>query len=144
MIPESGIMERQRQIKGLSPGSADLSPSTIHRWWSFFPIRPQNALLCLQLKTKMVSSHSYTSEEVLNEMFADAESDLNSKSGESEDLNCVEETDIEDRTEESDQSDEQLTETDHEVNARGLGTTYGSGMNFSEPYLTMLTHQSCH
>ena len=50
----------------------------------------------------------------------------------------------EDRTEESDQSDEQLTETDHEVNACGLGTTYGSGMNFSEPYLTMLTHQSCH
>ena len=92
----------------------------------------------------MVSSHSYTSEEVLNEMFADAESDLNSKSGESEDLNYVEETDIEDRTEESDQSDEQLTETDHEVNARGLWTTYGSGMNFSEPYLTMLTHQSCH
>ena len=94
----------------------------------------------------MVSSHSYTSEEVLNEMFADAESDLNSKSGESEDLNYryVEETDIEDRTEESDQSDEQLTETDHVVNARGLGTTYGSGMNFSEPYLTMLTHQSCH
>ena len=89
----------------------------------------------------MVSSHSYTSEEVLNEMFADAGSDLNSKSGESEDLNYVEETD---RTEESDQSDEQLTETDHEVNARGLGTTYGSGMNFSEPYLTMLTHQSCH
>ena len=82
----------------------------------------------------MVSSHSYTSEEVLNEMFADAESDLNSKSGESEDLNYVEETDIEDRMEESDQSDEQLTETDHEVNARGLGTTCGRGMNFSEPY----------
>ena len=83
MIPESGIMERQRQsIKGMSPGSADLSPSTIHHWWSFFPIWPQNALLCLQLKTKMVSSHSYTSEEVLNEMFADAESDL--KSGERE------------------------------------------------------------
>ena len=40
----------------------------------------------------MVSSHSYTSEEVLNEMFADAESDLDSKSGESEDLNYVEET----------------------------------------------------
>ena len=92
----------------------------------------------------MVSSHSYTTEEVLNEMFADAESVLNSKSGESEDLNYVEETDIEDRTEESDQSDEHLTETDHEVNAHGLGTTYGSGMNFSEPYLTMLTHQSCH
>ena len=81
----------------------------------------------------MVSSHSYTSEEVLNEMFADAESDLDSKGGESEDLNYVEETDIEDHMEESDQSDEQLTETDHEVNACGLGTTYGSGMNFSEP-----------
>ena len=92
----------------------------------------------------MVSSHSYTSEEVLNEMFANAESDLNSESGDGEDLNYVEETDIEDRMEESDHSDEQLTETNREVNARGLGTTYGSGMNFSEPYLTMLTHQSCH
>ena len=82
----------------------------------------------------MVSSHSYTTEEVLNEMFADAEWDLNSKSGESEDLNYVEETDTEDRMEESNQSDEQLTETDCEVNARGLGTTHGHGMNFIEPY----------
>ena len=72
----------------------------------------------------MVSSHSYTSEEVLNEMFADAESDLNSESGEREDLNYVEETDIEDCMEESNQSDEQLTETNREVNARGLGTTH--------------------
>ena len=82
----------------------------------------------------MVSSHSYTTEEVLNEMFADAEWDLNSKSGESKDLNYVEETDTEDRMEESNQSDEQLTETDREVNARGLGTTHGHGMNFIEPY----------
>ena len=82
----------------------------------------------------MVSSHRYTTEEVLNEMFADAESDLNSESGESEELNYVEETDIEDHKEESDQSDEQLTETDREVNARGLGTTHGRGMNFIEPY----------
>ena len=82
----------------------------------------------------MVSSHSYTSEEVLNEMFANAESDLNIESGDGEDLNYVEETDIEDRLEESDQSDEQLTETDREVNARGLGTTHGRGMNFIELY----------
>ena len=37
-------------------------------------------------------------------MFADAESDLNSESGETEDLNYIEETDIEDCMEESDQS----------------------------------------
>ena len=43
MIPESGIMERQRQnIKGMSPGSAALSPSTIHRWWFFFLFDPKS------------------------------------------------------------------------------------------------------
>lgn len=45
----------------------------------------------------MVSWLSYTSEKVLNDVFAGTKWDFNSDSGESEDLSYVEETDNEDR-----------------------------------------------
>ena len=47
----------------------------------FFSYLTPKCFVVLKAENKMVSSHSYTSEEVLNEMFADAESDLNSKGG---------------------------------------------------------------
>ena len=45
----------------------------------------------------MVSWLSYTSEKVVNEIFANTEREFNSDSGENEDLSYVEETDHENR-----------------------------------------------
>ena len=47
MIPESGIMERQRQnIKGMCPGSAALSPSTLSTAGGLFCLFDPKMLCC--------------------------------------------------------------------------------------------------
>lgn len=77
----------------------------------------------------MASGRSYTTEDVLDEIFADPDSDFQSESSESEDESYVRESESEDSSEES-SDNEDLSENDIQINnpipPRGRSNTRGN------------------
>ena len=81
----------------------------------------------MSFKLKTTWRLGYTSEEVLNEVFVDPDSDFDSDSGESEDESYVGESGNEESSEESETDEEMIENDDENREPRGGGTNRGRG-----------------